>query len=68
MKHIEKMIESIDEELDGAAEYAECYIKSKSRGHSSRAAKYKSMAEDEDGPQGSEKLALYFFCIVDDDE
>ena len=28
MKHIEKMIESIDEELDGAAEYAECYIKS----------------------------------------
>jgi hypothetical protein len=47
MKHIEKMIDHIDEELDGAAEYAECYIKSKSRGHSSRAAKYKSMAEDE---------------------
>ena len=24
--------------------------------------------EDEDGPEGSEKLALYFCCIVDDDE
>lgn len=24
--------------------------------------------EDEDGPSGSEKLALYFYCIVDDDE
>lgn len=47
MKHIEKLIESIDDELDGAAEYAECYIKAKSRGHSSRASKYKSMAEDE---------------------
>lgn len=47
MKHIEKLIESIDDELDGAAEYAECYIKAKSRGHSMRASKYKSMAEDE---------------------
>lgn len=28
----------------------------------------KCWLEDEDGPQGSEKLALYFFCIVDDDE
>jgi hypothetical protein len=24
--------------------------------------------EDEDGPQGSEKLALYYYCIVDGDE
>ena len=24
--------------------------------------------EDEDGPEGSEKLALYFYCIVEDDE
>jgi hypothetical protein len=24
--------------------------------------------EDEDGPKGSEKLALYFYCIVDDDD
>ena len=24
--------------------------------------------EDEDGPKGSEKLAMYFFCIVEDDE
>lgn len=23
--------------------------------------------EDEDGPKGSEKLALYYYCIVDDE-
>jgi predicted RNA-binding protein with EMAP domain len=47
MKHIEELIEEICEELDGACEYAEKYIKSKAQGHSLRATKYKSMAEDE---------------------
>lgn len=28
----------------------------------------KCWLEDEDGPEGSEKLALYFWCIVEDDE
>ena len=28
----------------------------------------KCWLEDDDGPEGSEKLALYFWCIVDDDE
>jgi hypothetical protein len=28
----------------------------------------KCWLEDEDGPEGSEKLALYFWCIVEGDE
>ena len=28
----------------------------------------KAWLEDEDAPQGSEKLALYYYCIVDDEE
>ena len=28
----------------------------------------KAWLEDDDGPEGSEKLALYFYCIVDGDE
>lgn len=27
----------------------------------------KAWLEDDDGPEGSEKLALYFYCIVDDE-
>jgi ferritin len=47
MKTIDKMIEHIDEEVEGAREYAEKYIECKSRGHTGRAAKYKEMAFDE---------------------
>lgn len=47
MKTIDKMIEHIDEEVEGAREYAEKYIECKSRGHTARASKYKEMAFDE---------------------
>lgn len=47
MKIIDDIIENIDEEIDGAKEYAERYIQSKARGEHTRAAKYKDMADDE---------------------
>lgn len=47
MKSIDKMIEHIDEEVEGAREYAEKYIECKARGHTARASKYKEMAFDE---------------------
>lgn len=47
MKTIEKMVEHINEELEGAKEYAEKYIDSKARGNMARATKYKEMASDE---------------------
>ena len=47
MRMVEKMIERLKEEVDGAKEYAEKYIECKSRGNISRASRYKEMAEDE---------------------
>ena len=47
MKIIDDMIGRIDEEIDGAREYAEMYIQSKSKGEHTRASKYKDMAGDE---------------------
>ena len=47
MKIIEKMIDDIMEEVEGAREYAEKYIEAKARGNMSRAMKYKQMAHDE---------------------
>lgn len=47
MRCIDHWIEEMEDEIDGAEEYAERYIKEKAKGNHSRAARYRSMAEDE---------------------
>lgn len=47
MKIIEKMIDCLHEEVEGAMEYAEKYIENKARNNINRANKYKEMATDE---------------------
>lgn len=47
MKLLDKMLEHLEEEIDGAREYAEKYIECKARGNVSRANRYKEMASDE---------------------
>ena len=47
MKIIENMISHLEEEVDGAEEYAEKFIEAKARGNMARANKYKEMANDE---------------------
>ena len=47
MKIIDKSIDAIEEELEGAKEYTEKYIEFKARGNMARANKYKEMAHDE---------------------
>ena len=47
MKTVEKMLEHLEEEVEGARDYAEKYIECKARGNITRANKYKEMAHDE---------------------
>lgn len=47
MTKIKRLVDKIDEELDGAKEYAEDYISCKAKGNTSWAQKYKEMANDE---------------------
>lgn len=47
MRTIKKMAEHIDEELEGAKEYAEKYVEAKAKGNMNMANKYKEMASDE---------------------
>lgn len=47
MKLIDEMIEHLEEEIEGAREYAERYVECKARGNMTRANKYKEMASDE---------------------
>ena len=47
MKMIDHIVEQIDEELEGAKDYAEEYIRHKAKGEMVRANKYKDMANDE---------------------
>lgn len=47
MTKIKKLTEHILEELDGAKEYAECYIEAKAKGNTQWANRYKEMANDE---------------------
>ena len=47
MKIIHKFIEHINDELDGAKEYAEKFIENKAKSNMMRASRYKEMAEDE---------------------
>jgi hypothetical protein len=64
MKFLEKVIEGLNEEIDGAKEYAEKYVENMAKGNTSRANKYKEMAGDE------LKHAGYMrdFAIADIDE
>lgn len=47
MRILENMIEELEDEIEGAREYAEKYIDCKARGNIARATKYKEMAHDE---------------------
>lgn len=47
MKMIEKMLDNLHEEVEGAMEYAEKYIENKAKNNIARANKYKEMASDE---------------------
>lgn len=47
MKMIDKMLDCLEEEVEGAKEYAEKYIECKARGNMNRANKYREMASDE---------------------
>lgn len=47
MKKIKKLVDHIDDEIEGAIAYAECYLDAKSEGNDTIAGKYKEMAEDE---------------------
>lgn len=47
MRMIKKIIEQLDEEIEGAQEYAEKYVECKAKGNMPRANTYKEMATDE---------------------
>ena len=47
MKSIKKYVEQLEEELEGAQDYAEKYVECKAKGNISRANRYKEMATDE---------------------
>lgn len=47
MKMLDKMMDELHEEVEGARDYAEKYIDCKARGNIPRANKYKEMASDE---------------------
>lgn len=47
MRAIKKYVEAIDEEIEGAKEYAEKYVECKAKGDMSKANRYKEMASDE---------------------
>ena len=47
MRHIQKWVDMLDEEIEGAKDYAEKYVECKVKGHSTRANKFKEMAHDE---------------------
>ena len=47
MRAIKKYIEAIEEEIEGAKDYAEKYVEAKAKGDIGRANRYKEMAGDE---------------------
>lgn len=47
MKSIKKFVDAIDEEIEGAKEYAECYVEHKAKDDVHNATRYKEMANDE---------------------
>ena len=47
MKHIKMFVDQIDEELEGAKDYAEKYVECKAKNNMAHANKYKEMAQQE---------------------
>ena len=47
MRHIKKYVTDIDEEIEGAKDYAEKYVECKAMGDMEKASRYKEMANDE---------------------
>lgn len=47
MKLIKQYVEGIEEELEGAKDYAEKYVEAKVKGDANKASRYKEMAMDE---------------------
>ncbi|MCQ2486090.1 MAG: hypothetical protein MJ168_12255 [Clostridia bacterium] len=47
MKMIKKLVDCIEEELEGAQNYAEKYVEYKANGNTKWSGRFKSMAEDE---------------------
>lgn len=47
MRHIKQWVETLDEEIEGAKDYAEKYVECKAKGNTARANKFKEMANDE---------------------
>ena len=47
MKKIQKLVDDICEELEGAQHYAECYVEKKAEGKMNWANRFQTMSEDE---------------------
>ena len=47
MRSIKKYVEAIEEEVEGAKNYAEKYVEAKAKGDMGKANRYKEMASDE---------------------
>ena len=47
MKRIADLVDQIDEEIEGAKHYAECYLDKKARNDSQWATRFKEMSNDE---------------------
>lgn len=47
MRAIKKYVEGIEEEIEGAKDYAEKYVEAKAKGDIGKANRYKEMASDE---------------------
>lgn len=47
MRSIKKYVDGIDEEIDGAKDYAEKYVECKAKGDMAKANRFKEMAQDE---------------------
>lgn len=47
MKKIQTLVDTIDEEICGAKDYAECYVEMKAKNNTQWANRYKEMSNDE---------------------